>query len=248
MGLTETQKLHRHGGMVTGPWPCGHDKRRAAVKQIRQVILAQRRDQQWRPFVRFQAERLTKVGIEMLYGVVALGHGNHAQLPARGAKLVHVPLGGKRMRPHPPGQPKALFKIFIAHANVPVTCCRPARTPIFSVGAQHKAAHVGGNQDRGLFQHGHGSCTAEVDVGGKPRRDTQMFGHELTVHVGDVHVQIARQHPVDGGGRESGIRERVTGGIQGQMQGAHAAQPPDPAFTNADDGRWCPGHHSFELS
>ncbi len=87
----------------------------------------------------------------MPYRIVALSHRNHPERPARGAKLVHVPLGRERMRAQPPGQAKTLLKVLVAHAHATVTLGRPARASIFPVDAQHGAADIGCNQHRRLF-------------------------------------------------------------------------------------------------
>jgi hypothetical protein len=89
---------------------------------------------------------------------------------------------------------------------------------------------------------------AKIDVGSKPRGDPQVLGHELAVHVGHVHIQIARQYPIDSTRGEPGIGERATTRLKSEMQGAHATQPPDPAFTDADDRRLCRLHVSSAFS
>jgi hypothetical protein len=92
----------------------------------------------------------------------------------------------QRMRPHPPGEPIALLKIFITHFDAPMTGDGPAGTTILTIGTQDTLAHPRGNQQSSLSQHGNSRGATEVNIGREARLKTQMLRHKLTMHIGHV--------------------------------------------------------------
>ena len=194
--LGKAQDGHRLGRVAERPFQGRHDRGGSSVADVGQIVLAQRGDDERRFFVGLQAEGLAELGLGIAHRILSLRHRDHAQLPGRGAEFVHVPPSSQGVRSHTPGESVALFKIFVPHPDPAVPLRRPAGAAVFPVGAQHDAADAGADQQRRLFEHGNRRRAPEVDVGGKARPDAQVPGHVLAVHVGDVHVQVACQHPV----------------------------------------------------
>src|SRR5437667_11664661 len=101
------------------------------------------------------------------------------------------------MRTHPPGKSIALLKIFITHFDTPVTGYGPAGTTILTISAQDESAHPSSDQQNSLFQHRNSRRSTEVHIGSKTRLQTQMLCHKLTVHIGHIHIEVARQHSIN---------------------------------------------------
>src|ERR1700675_4223069 len=69
-----------------------------------------------------------------------------------------------------------------------------------------------------------------------------MLGHELTVHIGHVHVEVARQHPVNSRSSDSGILHSGTRCFESQTERTQATQPPHTTLADPNDGYWCHDH------
>ena len=101
------------------------------------------------------------------------------------------------MWPHAPGEPIAFLKVFMAHFYTPMTLYGPACTTILTIGTQDQPAHPGRDQYGSLLQHRNSRGAAKVDIRRKTWLETQMLRHHLTVHIGHVHIEVAREHAVN---------------------------------------------------
>src|SRR5712692_3203795 len=143
------------------------------------------------------------------------------------------------MRSHPPGESIALLKIFITHFDTSMTGYGPARTTILTISTQDEPAHPSSDQQGSLFQHRNSRCSTQVHISSKARLQTQMLRHQLTVHIGHVHVEVARQHSVNSRCSDSDILYSSTRCFESQTERTHATQPSHTTLADSNNGYRC---------
>src|SRR2546423_795511 len=66
-----------------------------------------------------------------------------------------------------------------------------------------------------------------------------MLCHQLAMHIGHVHIEVAREHSVNGRCGDPCILYSGASCLECQTECAHATQPPYPALADPNDGYWC---------
>src|SRR5215510_9264233 len=92
VGLTKPHKRDWTCGIITCPWERGNHDSSTTVKEIGEIILAERGNQQRRAFIFLKTEGCTQISIRVLTSVAPLRHDDHSQLSACRTKHVHMAL------------------------------------------------------------------------------------------------------------------------------------------------------------